>query len=100
MREVKWSFRWLNGALLLCAILLSGCSVFGKKTGNEPLELVDFEATVKLKKVWQRDVGAGQGEGFTRLTPVIDGDVIYSVDHKGRVVALNRLTGKLLWQRK
>lgn len=100
MREINWSFRCLNGALLLCVILLSGCSVFGKKTGNEPMELVDFDATVKLKKVWQRDVGAGQGEGFTHLTPVIDGDVIYSVDHKGRVVALNRLTGKVLWQRK
>lgn len=100
MREINWSFRCLNGALLLCVILLSGCSVFGKKTGNEPMELVDFDATVKLKKVWQRDVGAGQGEGFTHLTPVIDGDVIYSVDHKGRVVAMNRLTGKVLWQRK
>ena len=100
MREINWSFRCLNGALLLCVILLSGCSVFGKKTGNEPMELVDFDATVKLKKVWQRDVGAGQGEGFTHLTPVIDGDVIYSVDHKGRVVAINRLTGKVLWQRK
>lgn len=100
MREINWSFRCLNGALLLCVILLSGCSVFGKKTGNEPMQLVDFDATVKLKKVWQRDVGAGQGEGFTHLTPVIDGDVIYSVDHKGRVVAMNRLTGKVLWQRK
>ncbi len=100
MREVNWSVRGLNGTLLLCAILLSGCSLFGKKTGNEPLELVDFDATVKLKKVWQRGVGAGQGDGFTRLTPVIDGEVIYSVDHKGRVVALNRETGKVLWQRK
>src|SRR5690554_1526058 len=100
MREINWSFRCLNGALLLCVILLSGCSVLGKKTGNEPMQLVDFDATVKLKKVWQRDVRAGQGDGFTHLTPVIDGDEIYSVDHKGRVVALNRSTGKVLWQRK
>lgn len=100
MRDVNGSVRWFNGALLVCVILLSGCSLFSKKTGNEPMELVDFDATVKVKKVWQRDVGAGQGEGFTRLTPAIDGDAIYSVDHKGRVTALNRLTGKKLWQRK
>lgn len=100
MRDVNGSIRCLNGALLLCVILLSGCSLFSKKTGNEPMELVDFDATVKVKKVWQRDVGAGQGEGFTRLTPAIDGDVIYSVDRKGRVTALDRLTGKKFWQRK
>lgn len=100
MREVNRSSRCLNWALLICVVLLSGCSIFSKKTGNEPMELADFDATVKVKKVWARDVGAGQGDGFTRLTPAIDGDVIYSVDHKGRVVALDRLTGKKLWQRK
>ena len=100
MRGVNWSMRSLNWVLLLCMVFLSGCSIFSKKTGNEPMELVDFDSTVKVKKVWSTDVGAGQGEGFTSLTPAIDGDTIYTVDHKGRVVALDRLTGKKLWQRK
>lgn len=92
--------RALNWILLVSLILLSGCSIFSKKTGNEPLELVDFKETVKVTKVWSRDLGAGQGEGFTRIQPFIDEDVIYGVDSKGRVSALNRLTGKIQWQRK
>ena len=97
MRGANWSLNW---GLALCVVLLSGCSLFGKKTGNEPVELVDFEETVKLKKVWRKDVGAGQGDGLTHLTPAIDGETIYTVDHKGRITALNRLTGKKLWQLK
>lgn len=100
MRLVNWSICGTKWTILLCAIVLSGCSIFSKKTGNEPKELVDLDEKVKIQKVWSRDAGAGQGEGFTRLTPAIDGDVIYTVDRKGLVLALNRLTGKKLWQRK
>ena len=97
MRGANWCVNW---SLALCVVLLSGCSVFGKKTGNEPVELVSFEQTVKLKTAWRTDVGAGQGEGLTRLTPAIDGETMYTVDHKGRITALNRLKGKKLWQAK
>lgn len=92
--------RYLNWIVLIGAIFLSGCSIFGKKTGNEPMELVKFSETVKVKKVWSHNVGAGQGSGLTRLTPSISGDVIYTVDHKGLVVALNRTNGKKHWDKK
>lgn len=92
--------RYLNWIVLIGAIFLSGCSIFGKKTGNEPMELVKFDETVKVKKVWSRGVGAGQGDGLTRLTPSINGDVIYTVDHKGLVNALDRSNGKKLWEKK
>ena len=92
MRHLKWS-------LLLCAVLLSGCSLFSKKTGQEPMDLESFKETAKLKEVWSRDVGRGQGIGLTQLTPAIDGDKIYTVDHEGIVTALNRNTGKTLWSK-
>lgn len=91
--------RWV--ALILCSMfVLSGCSVFGKKTGNEPLKLVEFEATVDLDKEWKRRIGKGQSDGFSRLTPALDGDNIYAVDHQGLVVALDSKTGKKHWKRK
>lgn len=93
MRHLKWG-------LLLCAILLSGCSWFSKKTGQEPMELDGFKETAKLSEVWSRGVGNGQGIGLTQLTPVIDGDKIYTVDHEGVVTALNRQNGKKLWSTK
>jgi outer membrane protein assembly factor BamB len=93
MRHLKWG-------LLLCAVLLSGCSWFSKKTGQEPMELESFKETAKLSEVWSRGVGNGQGIGLTQLTPVIDGDKIYTADHEGVVTALNRQNGKKLWSTK
>jgi len=93
MRHLKWS-------ILLCAILMSGCSIFSKKTGQEPMELESFKATAKLNEVWSRGVGNGQGIGLTQLTPAIDGENIYTVDHEGVVTALNSKAGKKLWSKK
>lgn len=91
--------RYLSRGILLCAILLSGCSLFSKKTGQEPMELESFKETTKLKSVWSNDVGAGQGPGFTQLTPAIAGDKIFVVDHEGIVTALDRNKGKTLWSK-
>ncbi len=90
------------GRLLILAGLLSlaSCSLFSKKTGNEPMELVDFKETIKLDKVWSRGIGEGQSKSFTSLEPAIDGDKIYAVDYEGLLVAMNAETGKKLWSRK
>jgi outer membrane protein assembly factor BamB len=93
MRHLKWS-------LLLCAILLSGCSYFSKKTGQEPMDLESFKETANLSDVWSRGVGNGQGIGLTQLTPAIDGEKIYTADHEGIITALNRQNGKKLWSTK
>jgi outer membrane protein assembly factor BamB len=92
MRHVKWG-------LLLCAILLSGCSWFSKKTGQEPMDLVSFKETAKFKKIWSKGVGDGQGVGLTQLTPALDKDKIYVVDHEGIVTAIDRQKGKTLWSK-
>lgn len=92
--------RRLGWLVLLCAFTLSGCSWFSKKTGNEPLELVDFEETIDLDKVWSRSIGEGQNQGFSRLTPALDGDAIYAVDYEGLLVATDAKTGKKLWKKK
>ncbi len=92
MRHLKWSF-------LLCALLLSGCSWFSKKTGQEPMDLVNFKETAKLNELWSKNVGDGQGVGLTQLTPAIDGDKIFTVDHEGILTAIDRQKGKTLWSK-
>ncbi|HEY0893533.1 MAG TPA: outer membrane protein assembly factor BamB [Cellvibrio sp.] len=94
------SVRHLSCLVLLCAFAMSGCSWFSKKTGNEPMELVDFKETLDLDKVWKRGIGEGQNKGFSSLTPALDGDAIYAVDYEGLVVALDSKTGKKQWSRK
>jgi outer membrane protein assembly factor BamB len=94
------SVRHWRFLVLLCAFAMSGCSWFSKKTGNEPMELVDFKETLDLDKMWSHGIGEGQNKGFSSLTPALDGDAIYAVDYEGLVVALNSQTGKKLWARK
>ena len=97
---IQVSVRHLSWLVLLCAFAMSGCSWFSKKTGNEPMELVDFKETLELDKVWARGIGEGQNKGFSSLTPALDGDVIYAVDYEGLVVAMDSQTGKKRWSRK
>lgn len=93
------SVRHLSWLVLLSAFAMSGCSWFSKKTGNEPMELVDFKETLDLDKVWSHGIGEGQSKGFSSLTPALDGDAIYAVDYEGLVVAMNSQTGKKIWKR-
>lgn len=93
MRHLTWSS-------LLCAILLSGCSWFDKKTDTDPVELQSFKETVRLKEIWSTGVGRGQGVGLTQLTPAIQKNTLYAVDYEGKLVAIDRLKGKTLWSKK
>ena len=91
------TLRW--GLLAVLAGLIMACgSNDAKDELIEPAELVKFESQIKLKKLWSRDVGKGQGKKFNRLQPAIDGDVIYVVDVDGDVLALDRHDGKKIWK--
>jgi outer membrane protein assembly factor BamB len=96
MRHLKWSL-WL--CALLFSGLLSSCSLFSKKTGQEPMDLVKFKQTVQLKKLWEQRAGDGQGVGLTQLTPALDGNKIFTVDHEGLLKAMDREKGKILWSK-
>jgi outer membrane protein assembly factor BamB len=98
MMPVSACSRWI---IILSLVTLSGCSWFSKKTGNEPMDLVDFQETIKMDKLWKRGIGEGQSKGgFTSLTPALDKGTIYAVDYEGKVVAINAETGKKHWTRK
>ncbi|MEZ5572694.1 MAG: outer membrane protein assembly factor BamB [Halioglobus sp.] len=89
---------------LLLFLNLTGCSTISgwfesdDKEANAPAELVDIQETVDIKELWSEDVGDGQGEGFYRIRPVIQGENIYVASANGEVVALNRISGKTLWE--
>ena len=95
MRKITLLF-----ALLLSFSLLSACSMFGDDEEERPSELTKFEAEVKLRKQWSVKVGKGQGELYTRLKPVIQGDVIYAASNNGVVMAINKESGKKIWKAK
>ena len=64
---------------------------------NAPAELIKFEQTVKIKKLWSTGVGDGQGKGLYKLQPVMTESVIYAASAEGEVKAMDRARGKKLW---
>lgn len=80
--------------------MVSGCALFSNDevVGPEPSALVKFKAQASLEKQWSVKVGSGVGDSYTKLTPAIDGSMIYAADAKGVVAAFDRNTGKRQWQ--
>jgi outer membrane protein assembly factor BamB len=90
------------------AICLSACGAMDTVGGwfsidddedlRAPMELEKINQTVNIKKLWSEGVGDGQGKGFYKMRPAIGGEVIYAASAEGEVVAINRSSGKTLWE--
>lgn len=93
--------------LLVLSLLLgaAGCSTVkgwfdldDDEDATEPAALEDFDAAVRIRKLWSVGVGNGQGKGLYRLQPVIDGDRIFAAAANGDVRAVERSSGRTLWK--
>lgn len=89
--------------LLGSLMLAGGCTAIGNLFDNpdntaKPAELVDFKPTIKVRTVWQRDVGSGSDELFLKLRPAIDGERVYAAARDGRVRAFDARTGDSVWE--
>ncbi len=88
-----------TASLIVATMLLASCGWFNKKEKElEPMELVDFQQTLKVKKIWSAKVG-GEAE-FLRLglQPAGDGSRIYAAGHDGDVTAFNPENGRQIWR--
>ncbi len=79
---------------------LNACSWLkgGESNIEPPAALVEFRASATVKETWSRDIGAGAGKYFLKLQPSMAGTTIYTTDSRGRVSALEKETGRLLWE--
>lgn len=73
--------------LALMGVSLAGCSTVkgwfaGKdaaaKKAQEPAELVDFESSVKVDKLWSTGVGKGEGHIGVRQRPAVADGKVYA----------------------
>ncbi len=87
----------IYAALLSLTVLVAGCGSSSKKE-LPPADLPKFEAEIKLRKEWSRSIGEGQGDNYNQLTPAVDGELIFAADVNGRVMAMDRTTGKVQWK--
>jgi outer membrane protein assembly factor BamB len=94
--------KWFIPALA-ALVLLNGCSwikSWGKDDDDPdaPAELVDFEPTLKVGKVWSTGVGKGLDKSGRQIRPAYSEDSLFTADYKGLLVSLDAATGRKRWE--
>jgi outer membrane protein assembly factor BamB len=82
------------------ALFITGCSLFGKDKDKElePSELLDFEQTLDVRRLWSEKIGGGSEFLRIGLSPAGDGNRVYAASYDGNVVALNPDNGRRIWR--
>jgi outer membrane protein assembly factor BamB len=93
----------LLAAFIVMALLLQGCSwieSWGDDEPNAPAPLVEFETSLKVKKVWSVNVGDGMGKQGLSMAPRYSSGTIVTADYKGKLVSVDADTGRKNWELK
>ena len=85
--------------LFAATALIAGCGLFSDKDeALEPMELVDIDETVKIRKVWSAKLGGDSKFLRLALRPTGDGNRVYAASRDGKVSAFDPESGKLAWR--
>lgn len=85
--------------MLLATLLLSSCGIFGDDDEEaEPKELVKFDSSLQIKRLWTTKVGGESEFLLVGLRPSSDGNRIYAASQDGKVIAVDPATGKAAWK--
>jgi outer membrane protein assembly factor BamB len=87
---MKMNIRFLAALL---PVLLVACS--SDKPKVEPAKLVDFKQAAKIEVRWNVDVG---NAGQSVLSPSVTREAVFAANAKGKLVRLDRNTGKEIWR--
>jgi len=91
-------------AVALLATLLTGCGTLdtvsgwvgmGDKAKVRPAELVDFKATLSVKRAWEAQIGAA---GVYVFAPESDAAAVYVAAADGQVAGLDLASGQSRWR--
>jgi len=93
--------QWFIPALA-AVLLLNGCSWI-KSWGDDddpdaPAELVEFEPTLKVGKVWSTGIGKGLDKAGRQLRPAYSSGTLYAADYKGLLIAVDADSGARRWE--
>lgn len=90
----------------LIMLTVSACSNlnplnwFADDEGEQPAELQPISDEVRLRRLWSVNVGNGQGGQYNKLTPAIDGGMIFAASEDGELVAVDIATGDIAWRQR
>jgi outer membrane protein assembly factor BamB len=78
------------------ALLIAGCGR-SKDTAEPPAELVEFDATIDVERVWRGKVGGSSERLRLGLRPATDGARIFAGAYDGQVAAFDAASGAKVW---
>jgi outer membrane protein assembly factor BamB len=81
----------------LAALALAGCASSSVER-EPPAALVDFTPAGSVRELWSDQIGSGDSKLGLRLSPELDGKVLYACDTRGDVSAFRTSDGKRLWE--
>ena len=81
--------------IFLFALSLVGCG--DSDNAEPPAELVEFDPSIKIEKLWSVNTGGGVGQQYLKLFPLIVENTIVVADRQGDVNAYNIESGNRLW---
>jgi outer membrane protein assembly factor BamB len=90
-------------ALSLALVLLQGCSwirSWGDPEPGDPAPLVEFEESLKVRKIWSTSIGDGMGKQGLSMAPVYSSGILIAADYEGRLAAVDAESGRMKWQLK
>ncbi len=98
----KKIFNRFNTKKAIAIILLSSSLVACSSNGDEDpstkvAELSELDNAFDVKVLWERSVGDGVNDYFSRIKPTVAYNKVYSASRMGDVVAFDKETGKEVW---
>jgi outer membrane protein assembly factor BamB len=76
-----------------------GCGLFGDEDEElQPTELLDFEQTLEVRRLWSTKVGDGTEFLRIALSPAGDGNRVYAASYDGKVSAYDPDDGDRIWR--
>lgn len=86
--------------LAACILSLSACSSFSffdKDNTPTPKPLASYKQQIAPRLVWKTSTGKGAGNEYLKLSPMMNGDSIFTVNNNGMVSSTAKSNGRLNW---
>jgi len=93
-----FSTKKILAIVLLSSSLLACSSSDDEDPSTKVAELSDLENAFDAEVLWDRSVGDGVNDYFSRLKPIVAYNKVYSASRIGDVVAFEKESGKEVWQ--
>jgi len=92
--------RRLRHSIIVGLLVLTGCNTIEHRSETitkEPLTPIQ-EPRIKPLELWSNSKSSGVGNSDAKLSVAVSGSSVVVADYKGKLFALNKQTGRLIWQ--